>query len=121
MTKEELSNYIWLKHEIKSQKERLQRAEGKTQPSREADLDLPIAGITLKEEIKESIKNAEARAIEIEQFIQSIEQEKLREILRSRFIDGLDWKKVGEVNYIDPDHARRIVRRFFEEEARRKK
>lgn len=140
MTKNELNEYFWLKHEIKRQKERLKRMEEKLQASgevvgdsvqkyyngkahpykiegiAETDLKLPVMIVTLKEEIEANVERAEAKAVEIERFIQSVEQAKLREILRSRFIDCLDWERVGAANYIAPDHARKIVRTFFKKE-----
>ena len=63
-----------------------------------------------------NIEKAEKMAVEIEQFIQSVEQAKLRELLRSRFIDCMDWERVGAANFIAPDHARKIVRKFFAEQ-----
>ena len=71
--------------------------------------------VTLKREIEANIEKAEKMAVEIEQFIQSVEQAKLRELLRSRFIDCMDWENVGRVNYISPDHARKMVRKFLAE------
>ena len=139
MTKNDLNEYFWLNHEIKRQKNRLKRLEEKLQHSgevvgdsvqkyyngkahpykiegiAETDIQLPLMIVTLKAEIETNIDKAEKKAVEIEQFIQGVEQAKLREILRSRFIDCLDWERVGRVNYISPDHARKMVRKFLAE------
>lgn len=140
MTKNDLNEYFWLNHEIKRQKSRLKRLEeklkhsgevvgdsvqkyynGKAHPYKiegidETDTKLPLMIVTLKQEIELNIENAEKMAVEIEQFIQSVEQAKLRELLRSRFIDCMDWERVGAANFIAPDHARKIVRKFFAEQ-----
>lgn len=139
MTKNDLNEYFWLNHEIKRQKSRLKRLEeklkhsgevvgdsvqkyynGKAHPYKiegidETDTKLPLMIVTLKREIEANIEKAEKMAVEIEQFIQSVEQAKLRELLRSRFIDCMDWENVGRVNYISPDHARKMVRKFLAE------
>ncbi len=139
MTKKELNEYFWLKHEITRQKGRLSRLEkklkcvgeivgdsvnnystGRAHPLKiqgiaQTDIELPLMIVTLKQEIEANIEKAEKMAVEIEQFIQSVEQAKLRELLRSRFIDCMDWENVGKVNYISPDHARKMVRKFLAE------
>ena len=137
MTKKELNEYFWLKHEITRQKGRLARLEeklkhageivgdsvnnystGRAHPLKiqgiaEKDIKLPLMIVTLKQEIKANIEKAEKMAVEIEQFIQSVEQAKLRELLRSRFIDCMDWENVGRVNYISPDYARQLINKYF--------
>lgn len=139
MTKNNLNEYFWLNHEITRQKGRLARLEeklkytgeivgdstnnystGKARPIKiqgiaGGGVELPLMIVTLKREIEANIEKAEKMAVEIEQFIQSVEQAKLRELLRSRFIDCMDWENVGRVNYISPDHARKMVRKFLAE------
>ena len=139
MTKNDLNEYFWLNHEITRQKGRLARLEeklkytgeivgdstnnystGKARPIKiqgiaGGGVELPLMIVTLKREIEANIEKAEKMAVEIEQFIQSVEQAKLRELLRSRFIDCMDCENVGRVNYISPDHARKMVRKFLAE------
>lgn len=139
MTKNDLNEYFWLNHEITRQKGRLARLEeklkytgeivgdstnnystGKARPIKiqgiaGGGVELPLMIVTLKREIEANIEKAEKMAVEIEQFIQSVEQAKLRELLRSRFIDCMDWENVSRVNYISPDHARKMVRKFLAE------
>lgn len=139
MTRNDLNEYFWLNHEITRQKGRLARLEeklkytgeivgdstnnystGKARPIKiqgiaGGGVELPLMIVTLKREIEVNIEKAEKMAVEIEQFIQSVEQAKLRELLRSRFIDCMDWENVGRVNYISPDHARKMVRKFLAE------
>lgn len=69
----------------------------------------------LEEEIKNNIEKSEKAAEEIERYIQTVDDPKVRELMRSRFLDCLSWEKVGKVNYMSPDHARKIVRNFIKQ------
>lgn len=135
MTKQELNRYFWLRHEIRRQEKRLERLRNK--PTGEVvgdtvkdyrsgkgipvlitgtpaeELTRPLMIGLLKEEIRKNIEESERAVVEIEKYIQGIKDPKLREIMRSRFIDCLDWKKVGEENYISPDYARQLIREHF--------
>lgn len=137
MTKQELNRYFWLKHEIKRQQKRLERLEDKL--SRQNDtvgdtvrdyrsgkgipvridgipsdaFTLPVMIGLLEEEIQKNIEESERAVVEIEKYIQDIKDPKLREIMRSRFIDCLEWQKVGEENYISSDYARQLIREYF--------
>lgn len=137
MTKQELNRYFWLKHEIKRQQKRLERLEdklsrqndtvgdtvrdyrrGKGIPVRIEGLPsdaftLPVMIGLLAEEIQKNIEESERAVIEIEKYIQDIKDPKLREVMRSRFIDCLEWQKVGEENYISSDYARQLIREYF--------
>lgn len=137
MTKQELNRYFWLKHEIKRQQKRLERLEyklsrqndtvgdtvrdyrsGKGIPVRIEGLPsdaftLPVIIGLLEEEIQKNIEESERAVVEIEKYIQDIKDPKLREIMRSRFIDCLEWQKVGEENYISSDYARQLIREYF--------
>lgn len=137
MTKQELSRYFWLCHEIEKQKKRLERLQAKRANSggfvgdsvkdyrsgrgvplkiqgyAEEDYTLPNRISTLEEEIKHNIAESDRLAAEIEIYIQSIDDPKMREIMRCRFLDYMGWSEVGKENFMDPDHARRLVREFL--------
>lgn len=137
MTKQELSRYFWLCHEIEKQKKRLERLQAKRANSggfvgdsvkdyrsgrgiplkiqgyAEEDYTLPNRISTLEEEIKHNIAESDRLAAEIEIYIQSIDDPKMREIMRCRFLDCMGWSEVGKENFMDPDHARRLVREFL--------
>ncbi|MGN1414041.1 MAG: hypothetical protein ACI4WY_07340 [Anaerovoracaceae bacterium] len=137
MTKQELSRYFWLCHEIEKQKKRLERLQAKRESSggfvgdsvkdyrsgrgvplkiqgyAEEDYTLPYRISTLEKEIEHNIEESDRLATEIEIFIQSIDDPKMREIMRCRFLDCMSWSEVGKENFMDPDHARRLVREFI--------
>lgn len=134
MTKKELSRYYWLKHEISMQRKRLNEIRrerhdiscdivkdyrtGRGKPTKiegiAADEFSRRAAIgLLEEEIEKNIKESEKAAGEIEAYINTVADPKLREIMRSRFLDCKNWEEVGEANHIAPDYARRIVREYL--------
>ena len=135
MTRQELNKHFWLKHEIESQRKRLRRLEEKPYEGTVGDtvrdyksgkgIPVLIQGIPteeftrpvmigiLKEEVEKNIQELESAAVEIEQFVQEIEDPKLREVMRCRFLDHMKWEEVGESNFIAPDYARRMVREFL--------
>lgn len=135
MTKQELNRYFWLRHEIRRQEKRLERLRNK--PTGEVvgdtvkdyrsgkgipvlitgtpaeELTRPLMIKLLEEEIKKNIEESEKAVIDIEKYIQSIEDPKIRELFRCRFIDCMSWEEVGKSNYLAPDYARRTVRNFL--------
>lgn len=138
MTKQELSNYFWLKNEIAKQEKRKKRLQEKlTRSTNEAASDtvrdyhsgkgipVRIEGVPaeefslsimirmLEEEIERNIKKSHEEAIKIEQYIQKIENPKIRELMRSRFLDCMSWEEVGEANFVAKDYARSLVRDFI--------
>lgn len=138
MTKQELSNYFWLKNEIEKQKNRKKRLQEKLERSTSEtvgdtvrdyrsgkgipvriegipaeEFSLPIMIRMLEEEIERNIKKSQEEAIKIEQYIQTIEDPKIRELMRSRFLDCMSWEEVGEANFIAKDYARSMIRKFL--------
>lgn len=137
MTKRELSRYFWLQHEIRRQKKRLEKLERKQEQAGElvgdsvkdyrtgkglplkiqgiaqADIQTPVMIKLLEEEIEKNINESEEAVVRIEQYINGIEEPRMRELLRSRFIDCLPWEEVGKRNYIAPDYARQLITNFI--------
>ncbi len=135
MTKKEMSRYYWLKHEIQMQRKRLDRLRNKKQEGIVGDtvndyrtgrgIPVKIEGVPsdefsrpvmiriLEEEIEKNIKESQTAMREIERYIQTIDNPRLREVMRSRFIDCLNWEAVGKKNYIAPDYARQLINKYF--------
>ena len=137
MTKQDLKNYYWLQHEIKQQKGRLARLRKREERSGEVvgdivsdyktgkaipllirgipatDFELPVMILLLETEIEKNITEAQRLVKEIEKYIQTVNDPRMRELLRSRFIDCLSWEQVGKANHINPDHARKLLRNFM--------
>ena len=137
MKKKEMGRYYWLRHEIRMQRNRLERLQNKKQEDIVGDtvndyrtgrgIPVKIEGVPrdeftrpvmmhiLENEIKKNVKESEIAMGEIERYIQTIENPKVREVMRSRFLDCLSWEEVGRKNYIAPDYARQIVNKHFKQ------
>ncbi|MCI9640510.1 MAG: hypothetical protein HFE72_10400 [Emergencia sp.] len=139
MTKQELSRHFWLQHEVKRQEKRLARLRKKQQLIREQgevgdtvrdyktgkgipvriegvpeeEFTLPLMIKLLEEEIEKNIKESQAEAVKIERYIQTIENPKIRELMRSRFLDCMSWEEVAEANFVAKDYARSLIREFI--------
>lgn len=135
MTREELNNYVWLKRETEQQERRLRRLQhrkpkgvvgdtvkdyrnGKGIPTKiegvaEEDRLVPLEIAELTISIEQNNETLRKQLKEIEKYIQSIKDPKVRVLMRCKYIDCMNWRQVGEVNHIDPDHARRTIREFF--------
>ena len=135
MTREELNNYVWLKRETEQQEKRLKRLQnrkpkgvvgdtvkdyrnGKGIPTKiegvaEEDRIVPLEIAELTISIAENNETLRSQLKEIEKFIQSIKDPKVRVLMRCKYIDCMNWNQVGEVNHMDPSNARKIIREFF--------
>ena len=139
MTKQELNRYFWLNHEIRRQKKTLERLEDKL--SRQNDtvgdtvrdyrsgkgipvriegiptdaFTLPVMIRLLEEEIRKNIKESERAVVAIEKYVQNINDPKVRELMRSRFIDCLSWEEVGAQNFINADYARQLINKHIKQ------
>jgi len=106
LTKEEVESYQPLLREAKHQRERLQRLNDQGKPSEVIE--------ELMKRLSQSIIKAEKLILKIEIFIGNIEDPRIREILRMKYIDGMTWKQVARAFFIVDHHARRLVNEFFE-------
>lgn len=138
MTKQKLKSYYWLQHEIKQQQGRLNRLRKKLDNSGEvvgdivsdyktgeaiplliqgisdSDFNLPIIIRLLENEIEQNIIEAQKIVKEIEEHVQTVDDPRIRELLRSRFIDCKRWEEVSASNYISASHARKIIREYLQ-------
>ncbi len=128
MDKAKLNRYFWLNHEVEKQEKRRARLQKNAEEIATdvvsgsicqfpyIETKIKITGMAsgalekLEASIEKNIDEAMNIRAEIEEFINSIEEPQMRELLRSRFIDCLGWKEVGKDNFITPDHARKKVR-----------
>ena len=138
MTKQKLKSYYWLQHEIRQQRGRLYRLRKKQELSGEIvgdivndyktgnaiplmiqgiadeDFKLPMMIHLLEAEIEQNIIEAQERVKEIEEFVHGVEDPRMRELLRSRFIDCKRWEDVAASNYISTAHARKLIREYLQ-------
>lgn len=122
MTEKELSRYYYLKREIKDLEDRLK------------ELGVGLSAINLDKEIssgssehtsiqekiaiiKEKWINARLSALEeylkIENYIETVEEVEIRQIMRYRFLDLYDWYKIGELLHCDRTTASKKLRAYI--------
>lgn len=132
MTRKEFEKYPALIREITRQEKRLKRLESPgvvasdvvsgsmdTFPYIAKNFKIvgyPEGVISARKKIIEaSIKEASELAVKIEAYIGTLEDPRIREILRCKYLDCMKWDEVGAANNISTDYARQIVRKFFKE------
>lgn len=109
MTETKLNQLYWLDKEIKHQKKRLSELQSISQVKSPIITGLPFvngkSNITanyaveitdLEEEISINIKKYYRELIEIEKYINTIDDSEMRQIMRLRHINHLTWYEIGE-------------------------
>lgn len=76
---------------------------------------MPVMIRMLEEEIRKNIKESERAVVAIEKYVQNINDPKVRELMRSRFIDCLSWEEVGAQNFINADYARQLINKHIKQ------
>lgn len=124
MTKERLEQYRSLKAEIKEIKYKLDHLgegdsligndvindyrSGYPRPQSVVGLDWETYKIRVRRytELKEK---AEKECVEIEQFIDSIQDSLTRRIIRMRYVDGMELQKIGNRIHLDKSNVSRRI------------
>lgn len=121
MTEKELSRYYWLKKEIKDLENRLEEFGYGVSA---ANIDKEIFGTAPTNSIQEKRAiivekwiNARLTALEeylkIENYIESVEDSEIRQIMRYRFLDLYDWYKIGELTHSHRTTAYKKMRNYI--------
>lgn len=136
MTVPELKQYSLIRKEVESYNKELEKLYYKAQRPKETVIDtvrdyrtgrgvvvkiegmpeeaysLPIMIRLLEEKIQQKEIELLKLYLQIELFIQTIDEPRTRELLRCRYLDCMDWKSIGKANCLDADYARSLVRNF---------
>ena len=122
MTEKELSRYYYLKREIKDLEDRLKElGVGLSAINLDKELSSGSSEPTSIQEkiaiIKEKWINARLSALEeylkIENYIETVEEVEIRQIMRYRFLDLYDWYKIGELLHCDRTTASKKLRAYI--------
>lgn len=121
MTEKELSRYYWLKKEVKNLEDRLlELGIGLSAMNLDNEISGSSSNITFQQrraELVEKIINARLSALEeylkIESYIEKIEDSEIRQIMRYRFLDLLDWYSIGELMHCDRTTASKKLRAYL--------
>lgn len=147
MTQKELSNLYHLNREIDRLQDELDRLDRRKKTEVLADTvkgsskyfpyterSFKVSGLSVQalkygyddeiEELKQmlecNIKNSLLERLKLEQYIQSIDDAEVRQIMALRYINGLSWKQVAcHISpYATEDSVRKIHARYLEKEKR---
>lgn len=124
MTEKELNKYYWLKKEVEDIENRLiEFGDGVSGIQyKEVDVMGSSANISVQDKRMELVnKLLESRVsaleeyIKIESFIETVDDTKIRQIMRYRFLDLKDWYKIGELMNCDRTTASKMLRKYLKE------
>lgn len=104
MSEKELSKYFELKREVKDLEERIENV-GK--------LDESLTKVELVSLLTEKRISALEQYLEIERFIEQVEDVELRNIMRYRFLDLYTWDMIAELMYMDRSTVSKKVKRYL--------
>lgn len=106
-----LEQYPDLVKEIKNQTGRLEKLRDLQETNHDPETATFIADLTVLL-IKNTASSIElARKIEAE--VSAVDDAKIREILRLRYLDGLTWREIGEIFDMEQASVQKIVRKYY--------
>lgn len=122
MTEKELSKYYNLKREVIDLEERI--AEFGTGVRSNQIKEVAVSGSRRNKSIQETKVELVARLtekrisaleqyLEIERYIEDVEDVEIRNIMRYRFLDLLKWEEIGEKLYLDRTSVARKLRKYL--------
>lgn len=124
MTEKELNKYYWLKKEIEDIENRLiefgdgvsgiQYKEINVVSSHKV-ISIQDKRMELVNKLLEARVSALEEYIKIESFIETIDDSKIRQIMRYRFLDLKDWYRIGELMNCDRTTASKMLRKYLKE------
>lgn len=70
----------------------------------------------LKQKLAKKDADLLAKMNEVEDYIDGIDDSRIRQLLRHRFIDNMSWKEISKVMYETEESARKAVERYLSSE-----
>lgn len=121
MTEKELSRYYWLKKEVKILENQLEEfGSGLSATSYEEKIGCSGISISLQEKralLIEKLINARLTALEeyirIESYIDKIEDNEIRSIMKLRFQELKSWDEIGEELHMDRTTVSKKLRKYL--------
>jgi len=104
MSEKELSTYFELKREVNDLEERIKDIENK---------DESLTKVELVSLLTEKRISALEQYLEIERFIETIDDPELRNIMRYRFLDLKAWQEIADLMYMDRSTVSKKVKRYI--------
>lgn len=129
MTEKDLSQYFKLSKEVKDLEERI-ITMGNGIGSMEFNSNTKAVGkkiesiqekiSELKDLWMESRVSALEKYIEIEKYIESVEDSEIRTMMRKRFLDLKDWEEIGKEFHCDRTTVSKKIRKYIKEQVSHK-
>lgn len=104
MSEKELSKYFELKREVKDLEERIENVN---------KLEESLTKVELVSLLTEKRITALEQYLEIERFIEQVEDVELRNIMRYRFLDLYTWDMIADLMYMDRSTVSKKVKRYL--------
>lgn len=104
MSEKELSKYFELKREVKDLEERIENVD---------KLEESLTKVELVSLLTEKRISALEQYLEIERFIEQVEDVELRNIMRYRFLDLYTWDMIADIMYMDRSTVSKKVKRYI--------
>lgn len=104
MNEKELSIYFELKREVNDLEERIKDIEKN---------DDSLTKVELISLLTEKRISALEKYLEIERFIETIDDPELRNIMRYRFLDLMQWKDIADKMFMDRSTVSKKVKRYI--------
>ncbi|MBQ1793678.1 MAG: hypothetical protein II006_03390 [Peptostreptococcaceae bacterium] len=105
MSEKELSKYFELKREVKDLEERIENVD---------KLEESLTKVELVSLLTEKRISALEQYLEIERFIEQVEDVELRNIMRYRFLDLYTWDMIADLMYMDRSTVSKKVKRYLQ-------
>lgn len=126
MTKDELNKYYHLKIEIEYLKQKIdefgdgvksqQFSEDKVSSSHK-NKSIQETKVELVAILTEKRISALEEYIKIEQYIDNVDDPELRNIMRFRFLDCMDWEDIGNKYFMDRTTVAKKVNRYIKKKS----
>lgn len=107
MTEKELSKYFELKRECKDLEKRIDDIQHNEES---------LTKVELVSMLTEKRISALEQYLEIERFIEQVEDVELRNIMRYRFLDLYTWDMIADLMYMDRSTVSKKVKRYLKED-----
>lgn len=122
MNEKELSQYYWLEKEIKSLEEKIEElgygigaAEIKDTivTSSHPKSSIQEKRILLINQLIIAKEKAQKKYLEIEKYIETLEDTEIRIIMRFRFLDLMSWYEIGDILHYDRSTVSKKLKKYI--------
>lgn len=122
MSEKELSQYYWLKMEIKSLEEKIDefgygvgaiKVKDNVGQSNPALSSIQEKRALLLDQLIEARLSALENYLKIESYIESVKEAEIRQIMRFRFLDLKNWNEIAEELHYDRTTVAKKVRAYI--------